>query len=349
MKGFINVPKIKKYVTVPAFIFDDDRLSMGAKGLYVQLYYSTNTVSSLEDIAELTTMSVDEVKEYFNELATVGYLSVKDGTCSLNEKTQSEKVVAKKLDTDAVEEFADSKKTKEDPMHTKIAELVKSYALDGRLTTMLIVYFNNWVFRKGRYSETHKITESHAKTLIDELLSFDMTTDEQLDCVYQSFKKEYYKFFDKNAFSEDKTKPEVSPEEKIRKITGIITTKYSFTDAVNKKLIEYFTKYVNREGRFDEAGELHGKDVHSKLIALRDFKLTEAEQLTCIQASIDKEHFVFINPKSGTSATNSSGTVTTSSTFKPFDKSTLTSGSYTDEDIRKLKERAAAAGEDGLI
>lgn len=350
MRGFVNIPKLKKYVTVPAFIFDDNRLSIGAKGLYVQLLYSTNTVSSLDEVAELTASTAEEVKTYFNELATVGYVTVKDGMCSLNEKTQSEKTVAKKLDTTAVEEFAETKKAKDESMHTRVVELITSYALDARLTNMLIEYFDNWIFRKGRYEEAYKLTITKARELINELIGFGMTVDEMIQCVQLSIKKEYYQFVDDRATSEE-TKPEIPPDVKIAKITGIITTKYQFAPAVNTVLIEYFTKRVNKEGRFAEADELHGKDVHSMLMTLKSFSMTEDEQISCVRNCITNEYFKFFDNRTSATNTNANttGIVTPVRSFKPFDKSTLTSGSYTDEDIRKLKEQAAAAGEEGLI
>ena len=427
----ISIPN--KYIVVPSNIFDDERLSIGAKGLYCQIYHNYTNLSSFEDISELSVSSKEDIIIYADELNKYGYITEKNGVWSLNEKptlsknanidkkldnttTNRDNLLAKytkqlakvendkeklktllikcgitdiseevidcidKLDTsdknyakaiklkayittnqkkadelkakidemnksinilseekvkaeenrkDRVDALSETVVPKEDSLHNRIVKLIESYSLDSVINNFLIEFFDHWIFREGRYSEAYKINETNAQRLINELLSFNLSNDEMLDCIKLSIDKQYYQFINPKE-SEQK---QISPEEILKKITGIITTKYTFSNAVNTALIEYFTKRVNKEGRFAEAEDLHGPTVHSLLISLRDFNMNDAELINCIKTSTDKEYFKFIDNRSNN----------TTSTFKPFDKSTLTSGSYTEEDIRRIKEAAAAA------
>ena len=234
-------------------------------------------------------------------------------------------------------------KISKESLHDRIGKIIDSFdTLDSTIKNLLIEFFDNWSFRKGRYSETSNITETRARALINELIGFNLSNDEMADVVRTSINKEYFQFVNPNS---DEPKPEIPIAEVLKKITGIVTVKYKddFPQSVQNKLIEYYTKWLNKEGRFEEAETLHGPKVHSMLIELRSFKMTEQEMLDCVQNSMDKEYFKFIdNRQKNTTTTN-----TAKSAFKPFDKANITSGSYTTDDIEQIKARAKALESDG--
>ena len=60
-KDFIKKPKYRDFMVIPALIFDDERLSIGAKGLYAQLYYSSSSISSLDELTDVSNSSFVEV------------------------------------------------------------------------------------------------------------------------------------------------------------------------------------------------------------------------------------------------------------------------------------------------
>ena len=235
--AFVHIPTHRGFTTIPSTILDDNRISMGAKGLYIQMFYSNKVINSLEDVADdLTTSTKEEIQSWFTELANIGYLVVKKDRCDLVIKTQGEKTVAKKLDEDAIKEFAEKKVEPE-------------------------------------------------KTL--------------------------------NAYE---------------KMVGLVTS-YGQSEPVTQMLITYFERWLNKRGRFVDADDLHGYVVRAKIGELISFHLSDEDMITCIQQSIDREWFKFVPPEK--------------KEFKAFDKSEITSGSYTEEDIRKIKERAEAMNAEG--
>lgn len=245
-KEFIKRPKNRDFIVVPSIIFEDARLSIGAKGLYAQLYYSTN-ISSLEEITDYTTSSKEELDAWFDELTSVGYILIKDKQAEFVIKPQGAKTVAKKLDQDAVDNFKDAVKEEPKPLsaYDKMVGLVNSYGFDPKVENMLITYFEKW---------------------------------------------------------------------------------------------------LNKRGRFAEADPLHGYVVRARIGDLVSFHLSDEDMITCIQNSIDKEWFKFVNPNDGN---NNSKPNTDRSSSGQFDKTTLVSGSYTAEDIAKIKEQAAKLNENG--
>ena len=428
--NFIKLPSDRNFITIPSNIFDDERISLGAKGLYVQLCHS-KSIKSFEDITTISSSTKEDINSLTEELCNFGYITKKNDMWELNVKpanvdsidkkitnfesklekldeklnketeqldkavenlisicdkynvkfTYSEdinesvfdiykdekfynriinaynNVVTRKTKIDKInsektelnDNITNSNKTKEvieanrkedvkeltekvsETLHDRIGKVIDSYNLSPIVNNLLIEYFDNWIFRKGSYGETYVMTETKSRELINLLIGFKMTEEELQECIKSAIRNEDKQFYDNR----------ITPEVKLEKIKGIITTKYEFSDLVVNKLMEYFTKRVNKEGRFDEAEDLHGKDVHSLLIQLRNFKMTDAELLSCIQESINKEYFIFCDNRK-----NSSSTPTTS-TFKPFDKTVMTSGSFTEEDIQKIREKAEALNEEG--
>lgn len=251
-KDFIKKPKYRDFIVLPALIFDDERISIGAKGLYAQLYYSSSSISSLDELTGISTNSKDELDAYFDELINVGYIVInKKGEAEFVIKTQSEKTVAKKLDQETVEEFKNS--VQEQPKvlnaYEKMVGLINSYNFDSKVTNLLITYFENW---------------------------------------------------------------------------------------------------MNKKGRFAEADPIHGYVVRNKINTLVSFHMSDEDMITCIQNSIDKEWFVFVDQRKGSQPkVEEAKPRVNKSSIASFDKSELTSGSYTEDDIQAIKARAEALDAEG--
>ena len=95
---FVHTSGFRKTLTIPTYILDDERVSIGAKGLFIQLFYSNDNICALNDLCKVTSSTEEELKKYFNELAETGYIMVSDKRCDLRHKAASEKMVAKKTD-----------------------------------------------------------------------------------------------------------------------------------------------------------------------------------------------------------------------------------------------------------
>ena len=249
-KDFIKRPKYRDFLVVPALIFDDERVSIGAKGLYAQLYYSSSSISSLDEITDISTTDKAELDALFEELVNIGYIVInKKGEAEFVIKTQSEKTVAKKVDKTSLEDFKNT--IQEQPKvlnaYEKMVGLVNSYNFDSKVTNLLITYFENWMNRKGRYADTDPI---------------------------------------------------------------------------------------------------HGYVVRNKINVLVSFHMSDDDMITCIQNSIDKEWFVFVDQRLGSQPKVNASRPNTSSKAS-FDKSQLTSGSYTEDDIKAIKEKAQALDAEG--
>ena len=66
--------------------------------------------------------------------------------------------------------------------------------------------------------------------------------------------------------------------------------------------------------------------------------LSEPDMISCVQQSIDRGWYKLVPPKTE---------ISNVSNFEQFDKTTLTSGSYTQEDIDAIKKRAEELNKDG--
>ena len=248
-KDFVKKPKNRDFMVLPALIFEDERLSIGAKGLYAQLYYSSSSISSLEELTEVSTSTKEELDSFFDELIKIGYIVInKKGEAEFTIKTQNEKTVAKKIDEAQVEEF------------------------------------------KNTVQEQPKILNAYEKML------------------------------------------------------GLINS-YNFNEKVTNLLIQYFETWMNKRGRFAEADSLHGYVVRAKINDLVSFKMSDEDMITCIQNSIDREWFKFVDQRAGAQP-KVEPKVNTSS-HATFDKTMITSGSYTPNDIQKIKERAEELDKEG--
>ena len=136
-KDFVKKPKNRDFMVLPALIFEDERISIGAKGLYAQLYYSSSSISSLEELTEVSTSTKEELDTFFDELVKIGYIVInKKGEAEFAIKTQNEKTVAKKIDEDKVEEFKNT--VQEQPKvlnaYEKMVGLINSYNFNEKIT-----------------------------------------------------------------------------------------------------------------------------------------------------------------------------------------------------------------------
>lgn len=197
--GFIKVPSHRGFITIPATIFDDERVSLGAKGLYAQLFYSNKEIKSLEDLVDITSSTKDEIDNWFIELNKIGYLTTtKNGGCVMNIKTQGEKTVKRKLDVEAVEEFTDKVIEPPKPMsaYEKLTKMIESYKFDPKVEQLLKEYFTNWLNKVGRYAEGDDLHGYVARSAINTLVSFHMSDDDMITCIKTSIDKQWRKFVD---------------------------------------------------------------------------------------------------------------------------------------------------------
>ena len=250
-KDFVKKPKNRDFMVLPALIFEDERLSIGAKGLYAQLYYSSSSISSLEELTEVSTSTKEELDTFFDELIKIGYIVInKKGEAEFAIKTQNEKTVAKKIDEAQVEEF------------------------------------------KNAVQEQPKVLNAYEK------------------------------------------------------MVGLINS-YNFNEKITNLLIQYFETWMNRRGRFADADALHGYVVRAKINDLVSFKMSDDDMITCIQNSIDREWFKFVDQRAGSQPKVEPKQRVNTSSHATFDKTMISSGSYTEEDIQKIKERAEALDAEG--
>ena len=254
---FVDVQTVRDYTTIPSTIFSDERISLGAKGLYVQLIYSTKSITSLADLVSEVNNSKEELDQYFNELCEFGYIIFKNKRGGNNaavivNKPQKKETVEKKLDQEVVQNYTE-KVIEQAPKLSKyelLVQVINSFGFDPKVTNLLIVYFEKW---------------------------------------------------------------------------------------------------LNRRGRFSDADELHAKTVRAKIGELVSYHMSDEDMITCIQNSIDKEWFKFVDTRKGSQPDLSKGG---RSSFIQFDKDNITSGSYTQEDIERVKQRAAqleAEGQKGVF
>ena len=135
---------------------------------------------------------------------------------------------------------------------------------------------------------------------------------------------------------------EISTERKLsgyEKMIRIINS-YELAPSVTNLLIVYFEKWLNRKGRYEDADQLHGNKVRQLIGELISFHLSEDDEITCIQNSIDHEYYKFFIPNNGTSLCNNPAVNTSKSSFIQFDKNSVVSGSFTQDDINLIKSNA---------
>lgn len=194
-KGFMKITAVKG-LTISTDILDDSRMSLGAKGLYVQLIYSNNHINSLEDLSKYCNSTIEDIKNYVEELTNNGYLipHSKDGL-ELVRKPKNDKAV-QKLDKDAIMQTANTAKEPEKKLNKYeiMVKIINSYDVPNNVKQLLIVYFEQWLNKKGRFAEADDLHGGKVRSLIGELISFHISEPDMLKSVQLSIDKGYYKF-----------------------------------------------------------------------------------------------------------------------------------------------------------
>jgi hypothetical protein len=189
---FLHTVGFRKTVTLPAYVFDDERLSIGAKGLFVQLYYSNDSICALKDLCSVTKTTEEELKVYFNELAENGYVVITDKKCELKHKAVSERK-AKETTTEEVEKYAETTQPKKKSAYEFIVDIINSYDLPNNVKNLLITYFTNWLGKKGRFAEADDLHKNRVMQIIGEFISYHLSEPDMIDCVQQSIDRGWYK------------------------------------------------------------------------------------------------------------------------------------------------------------
>lgn len=251
-KDFVKKPKNRDFMVLPALIFEDERLSVSAKGLYAQLYYSSSSISSLEELTEVSTSTKEELDAFFDELVKIGYITInKKGEAEFAIKTQNEKTVAKKIDEAQVEEFKNT--VQEQPKvlnaYEKMIGLINSYNFNEKITNLLIQYFETWMNRRGRFAEADALHGYIVRAKINDLVSFKMSDDDMITCIQNSIDREWFKFVDQRV----STQPNVGPKQKVNtsshaNFDKTTITSGTFTEDDIQKLKEK-AKALNAEGK----------------------------------------------------------------------------------------------------
>ena len=198
-KDFIKKPKNKDFMVIPSIIFNDERLSISAKGLYSQLYYSSSDISSLEELVDWSTSSKEDIFAWFDELTKVGYITVDNkGNASFAIKTQSEHTVSKKLDQNNVDTFKNTVQEKPEPLsaYQKMVNMINDYKFSENITKLLIEYFENRLNKRGRFEEGEPLHGYVVRAMLNDLVNFNMSDEEMAKCVKNSIDNQWYKFFD---------------------------------------------------------------------------------------------------------------------------------------------------------
>ena len=147
---FLHTSKIRKMVVIPTDILNDPDVSIGAKGLYVQLYYSNDNICSLDELTTYVNSSKEELTKYFEELTTAGYVVINDKKCELVQKAVSDK---KKTTVTKAIEYAETTQPKKLSIYEKMVNLINLYELPNNVKQLLIVYFEARLAKKGRFAE----------------------------------------------------------------------------------------------------------------------------------------------------------------------------------------------------
>ena len=193
-KQFANLQGIKKMITVPSYVFDDERVSLGAKGLYVQIIYSNNNASILKDFTQFANVGEKELESYFNELAEYGYVEFKDSqTCKVLSQPPKSKV--DKQNVENAKEYAKTEAPPQLNIYEKMEGIVNGFDLPVNTKQALIVYFTKRLNKQGRFANAPALHKYLVQSLVSDLVSFHLNEEDQIACVQLSTDKEWFKFF----------------------------------------------------------------------------------------------------------------------------------------------------------
>ena len=194
---FVHTTSIKKILTIPSYILDDPNVSLGAKGLYVQLYYSNNSICSLNELTSTVNSTEEELKKYFQELADTGYIVIKDNKCDLLQKAVSSRS-KNKTDVEEAAVYAETVQPKKLSAYEKMINLINSYSLTDNVKQLLITYFEKRMNKRGRFSEAEDLHGYVVRAMIGELVSFHLSEEDEIKCIQTSIDREWFKFVNPN-------------------------------------------------------------------------------------------------------------------------------------------------------
>ena len=197
--GLIKVSDIKTMVTLPAYILDDERVSLSAKGLYVQICFSKNDILSLSDITTLANNTEEEITQYINELIDKGYLDYKNSTYSLKQKPITSKTIEKRNIKEVKESIKEAEIT---PVVKKnkfdfIRDRVNASDFSTSVKVLLIDYFIKWLKGEDRFEGQvlHKnMVDGRIESLRSIREEFHLNQTELEKCVKQSIENHWFKF-----------------------------------------------------------------------------------------------------------------------------------------------------------
>lgn len=195
--SLLSITKSRKVIYVPTDIIDDPNVSMGAKGLFVMLLHKNDNICKLEDLAVFVNSTEEEIMSYFEELTNNGYITKKKNKMELQMKAVSDKST-KKATTEEAVEYAKTEQPKPKNGYEAMIEIIDSYDIPQNVKQLLIVYFDKWINRKGRFAEADKLNRNLVRTKIGELVSLHLSDDDMITCVQKSIDMEWYKFVNPN-------------------------------------------------------------------------------------------------------------------------------------------------------
>lgn len=191
---FVHTSNIKKIITIPTYILDDNTVSLAAKGLYVQLLYSNNSICSLKELTAFTNETEDNLQKYFAELSSAGYITIKDKRCDLLQKAVTDRS-SRKTSAEDAEEFAENVVVQK-PLnkYEKMEMLINSFDLSDNVKHSLLVYFEKRLNKRGRFAEAEDLHGYIVRAMIGDLISFHLSEEDQITCIQQSIDREWFKF-----------------------------------------------------------------------------------------------------------------------------------------------------------
>lgn len=200
---FLKTQGVRKMFTMPVDVLNDNRLSIGAKGLYTQLLYSNDDICSLEDLTKITATPIDELKKYFTELTTIGYVEINNKQAKLK-NTAPKAVENVEEQVKEAEEYAETTQAPKLSIFDKIKLIIDSYntvdevKITPAVKNLLLVYFEQRLAKTGRFADAGDLHANQVKAMIGELVSFHLSEDQELECIQQSIDKQWFKFVKPN-------------------------------------------------------------------------------------------------------------------------------------------------------
>ena len=246
---FLHTTKIRKSLTIQSNFLDDPNLSLAAKGLYVQLYYSNDRITALNGLLDLVNSSEEDLKKAFDELADCGYIEISEKRCDLLPKANTK--ASKKPTAEEVTKYAESTQPKTLNKYEKLQKLIESYSANGfseNLISVLKVYFENWMNKKGPFVESSDLHGNVVKARIGDLIGFHLSDDEMIDVVQTSNAKVWHVFVKPTTSTTNSTedKKSVSNFDK----SSLTSGDYTEEDMNNIKKLQEELKANGEKGYF---------------------------------------------------------------------------------------------------